>query len=266
MLLFLKYWREKYKWPLNKTRVFSEHTINSLKDETSTSLRKGDPDLLRDALIKIHRWKTGGRTTNRYKNNLDGKEELVSYLLAVLPLENSLSSEFLNKLIDTLKIRQCNLPVASAQMSFILNRKTPIIDRFVTQFFSKKLSQRILEMEQFNMKNVFRNLKEIHFKIEDDGRGKCVPRLAVYYKSAYKRNKFLFIDSFIPELERISELSIHNNIVYQGIDNEKHNLRPIDVEMAIFAFGTQNREYYQCFYEGRTIPTIGVKLKAYDDV
>jgi len=253
---FLRDNRVRYRWPLSHGRGKSERAIEVIRKETQTALVEKDPDKLRSILIRIHEWKTGGRITSLYRETLNSEMSLIQKIITYIPPKERFLVDSFNDLLDVLKVKYCNLPVASAQSSFLLNRTTPIIDRFVAQFFSRKVSKRILQIEKWDMKSVFGDLNQIPFKIQDDGTGRCVPRLAVYDESSYQRNKSLFLNFLLPKLDIISKILNRMNVNYQGLEGSLQNFTPVDVEMAIFSFGSQNREHFQCFYDGPSIPTL----------
>jgi len=189
---FYKEWRESYRWPLDgNTRVASEKRILDILKTSQRALNEKDVTSLRNVLIEIHSWKTNDQRgiTEKYENSLRGKEELLTYLTSALPLKESLTLLFFTNLLEKLKIPYSNLPAASAQASFLLNRKTPIIDRFVAQFFSMKISPKISQIKGYNMKNILQDIRPIPFEVEDDGRNICVPRLAAYSDYCYQKNR-----------------------------------------------------------------------------
>jgi hypothetical protein len=104
-----------------------------------------------------------------------------------------------------LRVYGANLPVCSAQASFLCNRAIPILDRFVAQFYSLTLSPEILHFSKSNMVDVLRNINTVRFMIEDDGTHRCIPRLAVYGSRNYARNQDLFVFELLPELHRIAK-------------------------------------------------------------
>lgn len=257
---FYKDWRESYRWPLENNRIASEQRILDIRRKTLNALNEKDVRRLRKVLIEIHGWKTGEQrgVTRKYENSLMENEELLRYLFNTLPLREALTSALFTDFLEVLKIPYSNLPIASAQASFLLDRKTPILDRFVAQFFSMRVSPQILGLRNYNMESIFRDIRLIPFEIEDDGRNICVPRLAVYYGSGYRRNRDLFVRDLLPELQRIAQALNAEGIRYKGIDGIEHQFSQVDVEMAVFAFGTQNRKYFECFYIGREIPFLDI--------
>lgn len=248
---FFKFWRERYEWPEGISRKASEKRIFELLNQTRSALLSGESDFIQQVLVNIHNWKTNNRSgvSERYKKELKKDRNVVSFLRENLPLELSkLEPEFYKKLLETLKLRYCNLPACSAQASFLLDRRLPVLDRFIAQFFSLIISENVLSYDQFDMNNVLSDIHPITFIIEDDGTGKCRPRLAVYQQWSYKTNKSLFVDQLIPQLIRISKLLDEEEIDYVDIFGESQNFSCIDVEMAVFAFSTTNRKFFKCFY------------------
>lgn len=248
-------WRQSYRWPLKNDRVSSERRIRSILNEVRVAFRTSGVDSLGRALVHIHGWKTGQQRgiTRKYEESLRKRRELLTHLLGFLPSTQLVTPDFFSSLLDDLRIPFCNLPVCSAQASFLLDRLTPIIDRFVAQFFSIKVSRSILELQGYDMNRIFQDIVSVPFEIEDDGRGICVPRLAVYGNSCYRSNRDLFVRNLLPELRRIARVLNNEGMYFRGIDRVNHEFTDVDVEMAVFAFGTQNRRYFECFYEGREV-------------
>ena len=248
-LNFYRDWRENYQWPPDQSPRTSEEKIAELLEESRASLCNltvlGKP-----LLQKIHHWKTQNRarTTEKYAEILRGNEEIIPSLQKLLPVSSSLSPDFVKKLIDALRIGYANLPVCSAQASFLCNRALPILDRYVAQFFSHTVSPAILSFDKCNMSAVLRDISTLGFVIEDDGTHKCIPRLAVYQPENYARNRDVFACELLPELNRIADELNDSNVTYQDIYGKPKGFSSVDVEMAVFAFGTQNRRYFECWY------------------
>ena len=254
---FFEYWRMRYVWPLDRSREQSENEINELSNQAETAIRSADERLLENLLVKIHRWKTRNRSgiTDDYQIALANSPGLVRNLKRTLLRQPSLNSDIANDLIGILRVENSNLPVCTAQVSFLSGRRFPILDRFVGQFFAQVVSRRILELPMFDMREVFRDIRPIPFIIEDDGSGKCKPRLAVYHNSNYERNRELFIHQLIPELDGIAKALNNERVGFRSVNGEPMPFSSVDVEMAVFAFGTQNKEFFQCFY-GESRPSI----------
>lgn len=249
---FLKFWREQYKWPSGFSRKASEDKIFELLNETSNAISSGDSERIERSLVGIHRWKTNNRSgiSEKYEKVLANDTGVVPFLQSnFLSRSPKFSPEFFKELLDTLKIRYCNLPICSAQASFLLNRKLPILDRFVAQFFSLTMSESILYYDQFDMNDVLRDIDPVKFRIEDDGSGRCVPRLAVYQQWSYEINRSLFISQYIPQLIRIAKVLNKEEVEYKDIHDVAQDFFCVDVEMAVFAFAMKNRHYFQYFYE-----------------
>ena len=253
---FYKYWREHYQWPLDSTREESENRIAQLLNQADNALT----DLAtagKALLCNVHQWKTKNQRgiTNKYSQVLDENSNLIPDLQELFPAPIPLTSQFIKKLLDTLKIKYCNLPICSAQASFLCHRTIPVLDRFVAQFFSKTLSPTILDMVEFNMRQVLSDFSLIGFKIENDGTHRCKPRLAVYQRWGYQNNRDLFVYRLIPELDRIAEQLNEQQIAYLDMNDSPQEFTRTDVEMAVFAFGTQNRLYFECWFDGQP-PTL----------
>jgi hypothetical protein len=228
----------------------SEEKIAELLSQTKVALRDLN-SLGKPLLIKIHFWKTQnrGKTTETYAQMLNKNTEIIPNLQKLFSVSRPLSLEYIKELIDNLRVYGANLPVCSAQASFLCNRAIPILDRFVAQFYSLTLSPEILHFSKSNMVDVLRNINTVRFMIEDDGTHRCIPRLAVYGSRNYARNQDLFVFELLPELHRIAKELNDSHVTYQDIYGKLRGFSCVDVEMAVFAFGTQNRGYFQCWYE-----------------
>ena len=249
---FFRFWREQYEWPIGIGRKTSEEKIFELLNKTKNVILGGKSGSIQKLLVEIHQWKTNNQRgiSKKYGEVLAKDTKVAPFLQSNFPLQSStLSPTFFRKLLDTLKIRNCNLPICSAQASFLLNRKLPILDRFVAQFFSLTVSKHILDYSQFDMNDVLQDIHPIVFKIEDSGTGLCIPRLAVYQRLSYEKNRYLFINQLIPELIRIAELLNKEEVKYEDIHGITRDFSCVDVEMAVFAFATKNRHHFECFYD-----------------
>jgi hypothetical protein len=258
---FYKHWRENYRWPPKSNRKSSELELAGLLNEARDALldfsRLGRP-----VLRKIHHWKTRnqGGTTEKYNVALNAegiKEKLVGLQKMLSPPQRPVTAEFVCELLDTLRISYANLPVCSAQASFLTERTIPILDRFVAQFFSPTVSPRILrytisDNSRFNMRRVFMDFQPMNFIIEDDGTNKCKPRLAVYEEKNYNHNRDVFAFTLIPDLDRIAGELREKRVTYQdAIHAEQKEFTAVDVEMAVFTFGMANEHYFRCWYESK---------------
>jgi hypothetical protein len=221
------------------------------------------PSRGRALLEKIHYWKTRNRagTTDRYAAVLEAEgmnEKLLNLrrlLLNCCSPQKHLSSEFARELLDTLRVEEANLPVCTAQASFLTERNIPILDRFVAQFFSRTVSPEVLRFRisdslSFDMCRVFKDAHPVDFILEDDGTDTCKPRLAVYEEKSYRHNLDLFAFKLMPELDRLADELRVKHVMYQDvIHGEQKEFTAVDVEMAVFSFGTANRSYFECWYE-----------------
>lgn len=249
---FFRFWREQYEWPIGIGRKTSEEKIFELLNKTKNIILSGESSRIQKLLVGIHQWKTNNQRgiSKKYGEVLAKDTKVVPFLKSNFPLKSpTLSPAFFRKLLETLKIRNCNLPVCSAQASFLLKRKLPVLDRFVAQFFSLTMSKHIFNYTQFDIKEVLQDIHPVMFRIEDSGTGFCIPRLAVYQRRSYEKNRFLFINQLIPELIRIAKLLNKEEVKYEDIHGMTQDFSCVDVEMAAFAFATKNRDYFECFYD-----------------
>ncbi|MFX1318043.1 MAG: hypothetical protein ACFE9D_04030 [Promethearchaeota archaeon] len=255
---FFQYWRQQYQWPLRRTRVNTEKKIQEFKENAQLAVASGKDERLANTLIQIHRWKTRNQAgiTDDYARQLDKAPKRLRELQKELPLTLKTPNEILKKALDLLRFSDCNLPVCTAQLSFLSDRVFPILDRFLAQFFSRKVHPMILKWADFDIQNVFETLGIIDFALEDDGRGKGVPRMAVYTEKFYRYNRNLFVDELIPRLQNLARQLSEADITYEGIDRNLHYFTSVDLQMAIFIFGKKNPRLFRQFYKVPPIPSL----------
>jgi hypothetical protein len=253
---FFQYWREHYQWPLRRSRHKTEQKIQEFKENSLAAVASVKVERLASTLIQIHSWKTRNQAqiTDKYARQLDKEPKRLRELQKLLPLTIDTPNEQLKKALDIMRFPDCNLPVCTAQLSFLSGRQFPILDRFLAQFCSRKVHPQILQWAEYDIQNVFEIIERIDFDLEDDGRGKGVPRLAVYNEKPYRKNRNLFVDDLIPQFERIAEQLQEADMPYQGIDRKQHPFTSVDLQMAIFIFGKRNTRLFKQFYKVAPIP------------
>ncbi|MFX0167874.1 MAG: hypothetical protein ACFE89_00840 [Candidatus Hodarchaeota archaeon] len=213
--------------------------------------------------MQIHRWKTRNQAgiTDHYAKQLEKEPKRVRELQKLLPITVETSSIDLKKILDLMRFPDCNLPVCTAQLSFLSGRVFPILDRFLAQFFSRKLHPMILRWAEYDIPNILEIIGKIDFILEDDGRGIGAPRLAVYTQPAYRKNRNLYVEQLIPRLQNLAEKFQESDMTYQGIDRHQHPFTSVDLQMAIFIFGKRNTRLFRQFYKAPPIPSLIILTK-----
>ncbi len=236
--------RRNYRWPLRCTTEHSENEINRLAAKVRKALQSHDFDDLCNALVDVYLWKSG-RGTDTYRKNL--KSCGIDYLQELLKMRPLIGTRKLESVIRHLeKVKGCNLPVASAMASFLYGREDiPVIDYYVGQFFSRKFNRGDFDTDGTD--RVLQWIAKIDFKIGRSGnKSRNQWRLAVYdkHRKDFEANLRKYIDELVPECGRIA------NALNDGKENERE-FYPIDVEMAIFSWATDNRKL---FWEWNGVP------------
>ena len=238
--------REKYVWH-SKDRTTSERKIRELEDETTVAINSKDPETLQRLLVEIHRWKTNGRWTDKYKESL--KKCGTSYIHDILEKAPFNEANGLQEVINQLmKVNGCNLPTSTAIASFLYGRQdVPIVDRFTALFFAKQF--RVSSVDCVT-REVLDYVTTIEFKLDNGGKklnGDRALRLA-YTQNAIKTNLRLYIADFVPECSRIARALNRDKFAYTSIDGTQQTFTTIDVEMAIFAWCMRERDRFDVAY------------------
>lgn len=230
--------REQYRWPETTTREQSEKRINELAELVKSGLLDRDADALKDALVKIHRWKSR-RTANRYEKSLANFDS--EYFKQLLVVSACNDTGDLEQVIRHLKKTDyCNLPVCTAIASFLYGRQNvPIIDNYVAQFFARRFNVHRYDDE---MSAVLGWTNTIDFKLETNGKKHRKLRLAVYNnQSRFEDNLRKYIDEFVPECQRIANALNAGGYSYSDIDGISRKFTAVDVEMSIFSWCVKNK-------------------------
>jgi len=239
---WFKIYRESYKWPSCTRQEESEKRILKLKSSVSSAINENSIDKLSASLKGIIQWKAN-RMTSRYNITLDSLgEEYLHNIIGLGPFNNT---ENLDALIRTLHIKNCNLPECTAIASFLFNRNdVPIFDKYISLFFAREFK---IEQSDEETIQVLRFVKHIKFKNESAGKDKTghkIRRPDVYHKSGFEINYCKYLDEFIPECKRISDYLNRSNIQYCDIQDKMVQFCPVDIEMAIFSYATQHKDFF----------------------
>ncbi|MFX1563221.1 MAG: hypothetical protein ACFFDP_07930 [Promethearchaeota archaeon] len=259
---FFQFWREQYRWPLRRSRVETEKRILKFAENAKAAVASGKVEKLTSILLQIHRWKTRNQAgiTDKYARQLDKEPKRIRELQKLLPITIETQDAILKKALDLMRFPDCNLPVCTAQLSFLSERVFPILDRFLAQFFSRKAHPMILQWAEYDILNVFETMGKINFILEDDGHNKGVPRLAVYTETSYRYNRDQYVDHLIPRLQHLAAELRKADMTYQGIDRDQHHFTSVDLQMAIFIFGKKNTRLFKQFYKTPPIPNLTIQI------
>ena len=108
-------------------------------------------------------------------------------------------------------------------------------DRYVGQFMSQKFDPSLFKNKHYNFHEICRVLGKVDFVII-----KSTKSLATHGKSNEK-NRELYAQQMIPKLKDVATQLNELKITYQAIDGTNQNFTCVDVEMALFAFASQNK-------------------------
>jgi len=233
-------YRELYEWPPGTSRLKSEQEISNLKSSACLAINERQEEALLSSLINIHRWKTQNRQdqTSKYCKTLESLGK--NYLTKIVDFGPFTSTNNLELLIKTLKVRNCNLPVCTATASFLFKRQNvPILDRFLSQFFARKFKFNMVDEETAR---VLQYVKNIPLRLEDGGTGNL--RLSVYTQKGFDYNLSKYIDDFVPECNRIAQNLRQSDIYYSDTQGKTVEFFPIDVEMTIFSYATKHNNLF----------------------
>lgn len=229
--------RQGYEWPMGNGRKASEDDISGLLHQIQDAVIIQDSHALAKAMVNIHRWKTRNRQnqTDKYENALESQPaNYVSDLLAMAPFKSTAS---IQRVLDHLKIQNCNLPVCTAIASFLYGRlSVTIVDRFLSLFFSRHCKATPEDQA------IFRYVRYIPFVLESPGLGKL--RLAVYNQRNYQQNRDIYVRDFLQECSDVANELDSKGVTFIDVDGVQHQFTPIDVEMAIFAWCSKHSNLF----------------------
>jgi len=214
----------------------SENEIASLLTMIQKAIEDQDYDSFKDALKRIHYWKTRNRQgqTSKYYSCLN--HEYVGKLLDY----RDFNIKDLREVITMLKVEHCNLPICSAIASFLYGRnKIPIIDKFIAQFFARQF--RIQNVDE-QTKEVLEFINIIKFRLENGGNNNL--RLAVFTPFGFDFNLKLYINELVPECERIANVLQDSRVQFKAMDGRDISFTTIDIEMSIFSWASKNASLF----------------------
>lgn len=205
---FLKTWREKYRWPLHKSRGFSEERILELEELVRMNVLHKGSMTVKNVFAEIVEWKTGRRfrAIDYFLANDEKKvKKIADEVLELLREEPRRVVEPMKQLtiLDGVKIA-----VASAFVRFMDpdEHKYGIIDKNVARFLNDQgITNFTLGSQDDYVTHTLKNIRE--------------------YQNF---NNWL--------MSKAAEL---DQTTYKDIYGNKKKFTPVDIEMAIFAYKTQ---------------------------
>lgn len=206
--VFLKAWREKYRWPLHESRKASEERIIHLEKLVKNNVLENGALTVKDVLLKIVDWKTGGRfLAIRYF--LKNSDRLLKSLIEEV---RQLLDEDPNNVYECIKLLTqldgVKIPIASTFLRFLdpIRHRYGIIDKNVACFLNDKgVTTFLLRKKDDYLLYTERNIAE------------------------YKRYHHWL-------QRKVKELA---NTTYVSVYGIQQAFTPVDIEMAIFAYMVQ---------------------------
>ncbi len=209
---FFKTWRPKYCWPPGKTRRYSEDKIRCLEDLVRNNILKSGPKTRKEVLSEIVDWKTEGKFKRRrvesFQNNKDADvENSVKEILRQLkddPDKVSCSMELLCTLEGV------GPAIASAFLRFLdpINHRYGIIDINVARVLNEQ------------------GITDFKFDYQD----RYIP-----YDN-HNRDQYQKYHKWLKDKAKDLE-----GTTYKDIDDKQQPFKPVDIEMAIFAYTRYKR-------------------------
>ena len=207
---FLKTWREKYHWPFHKSRRFSEERISELEELVRMNLLHKGSMTVKDVFAEIVEWKTGGRFRAIDYFRANDEEEVKKIADEVLELLREEPKRVAEPMKQLTTLDGVKIAVASAFLRFMdpAEHKYGIIDKNVARF------------------------------LNDQG--------ITYFILRSKDDYISYASKNIQEYQNFSNWLMTKTVelgstTYKDIYGDEGEFRPVDVEMAIFAYKTQCR-------------------------
>lgn len=205
---FLKKWRQKYRWPLYRSRSFSEKRIFEREELFRRYVLDKGSMTVKDAFAEIVIWKTGGRfqSINYFQKNDDREvKDTADGVLKLLEKEPEKVVEPIKRLTSLKGVR---IAIASAFLRFMdpVEHKYGIIDKNAARFLNDQKATNFTLRNQDNY--IIYTLKNI--------------------REYQNFNDWLML--------KVAEL---DQTTYEDIFGNKRKFTPVDIEMAIFAYKIQ---------------------------
>jgi len=212
--LFLRTWREKYRWPLCEGRKASEERIIKLEELVNNNVLCRGSKSVKKALLEIVRWKTNERfqAVETFQCNTDKETERV--IEKVLELLHEKPNNVVEPIKTLTALDGVKIAVASAILRFLdpFEHKYGIIDKNIAAFLNSESITNFLLRSEDNY---------------------------IIYTQSNIREYQKFHDWLHKKAREIS------GTTYIDIYGVPKNFSPVDVEMALFAFTTQAKQ--KCF-------------------
>lgn len=206
--MFLKTWREKYRWPLYKSRVFSEKRIFELEELVRRNVLVKGSTTIKDVLSEIVRWKTGNRFQAIRHFLVNDEKELEKKTDKVLESLKKEPRKVIRPMKQLTILDGVKIAVASAFLRFMDpdEHKYGIIDKNVARFLNDQvITHFILRSNDDYIIYTSKNIEEY-------------------------QNYNNWLRSKVAEL---------NLATYKDIYGNEREFKPVDVEMAIFTYKSQ---------------------------
>lgn len=206
--VFLKTWREKYRWPLYQSRKVSEERIFELEELIRRNVLVKGSTTIRDVLAEIVRWKTGDRFRAIDYFMTNDEKEVEKRADKVLELLEKEPRKVVEPMKQLTILKGVRIAVASAFLRFMdpIKHKYGIIDKNVARFLNDQgTTHFVLRSQDDYIIYTSKNVEEYQ-----------------------NYNNWL--------RAKAAELNL---TTYKHVYGNERKFSPVDVEMAIFAYKTQ---------------------------
>jgi hypothetical protein len=216
---FVKYWRERYRWPLTETRASSEKRIIQIENQMRNRILRGDPEYIKEDLSEIILWKAGAKNEPEMLQRFEGntKEFLTESILKVVSTLSENPADVTGAINTLIEMKGVGIPVASAFLRFMdpETHRYGVIDSNVALFLNQR------KVTNFN-------LREGDYWIKKYPETSCRKNIQEYQK--YHN----WIQLTASELRR-------RNVTFRDLSGRQQPFSPVDIDMAIFAYMTQTK-------------------------
>ena len=206
--VFLKTWREKYRWPLHKSRIFSEKRIFELEELVRRNVLEKGSTTVKGVFAEIVRWKTGGRFQALNYFMANDQKEVTKKTDDVLELLEKEPKKVIEPIKRLTSLKGVKIAIASAFLRFMdpVKHRYGIIDKNVARFLNDQgVTNFTLRSQDDYIIYTLKNIRE--------------------YQNF---NNWL--------MAKAAEL---DQATYEDVYGNKRIFTSVDVEMAIFAYKTQ---------------------------
>ncbi|MGB9842524.1 MAG: hypothetical protein ACPLKZ_07430 [Candidatus Bathyarchaeales archaeon] len=206
--IFLKTWRERYKWPLFEGRKASEEKIFRLEETVKNNVLCKGSKSVKEAILEVVIWKTNNRfqTVREFQYNSDEIiESVIEEVQGLLRKDSDNVAEVIKKLTS---LEGVKIAVASTILRFLdsFEHKCGIIDKNVATLLNRE-----------HITNFLLRRKDNYVM--------------------YTQSNICEYQKFHNWLQKKAREIV--GTTYTDIYGTQKNFTPVDVEMALFAFATQ---------------------------